>query len=217
MGSDVEKSLILMILFMLNFDVARCLLTNKLLDQGDWSCVWPYLYSHCDIQGLLKCCHCLAHCTRGCEFPRSTGRKRHQFDGFPVCLCVDPKQFYLWALNSLLAVTGHLGAALYAQRRFHPRLPLHTAVEHGSNNMVGQLVQFKANVAVPIETRHVSSQKMWLPVPPADVDKDGKVTDRFKNAGTKAKKNFRNWRCQRKQAIHKPNLCKKRCAERTSM
>ena len=54
--------------------------------------------------------------------------------------------------------------------------------------MVGQLVQFKANVAVPIETRHVSSQKMWLPVPPADVDKDGKVTDRFKNAGTKAKK-----------------------------
>ncbi len=106
-----------------------------------------------------------------------------------------------------LAVTGHLGAALYAQRRFHPRLALHTAVEHGSNNMVGQLVQFKANVAVPIETRHVSSQKMWLPVPPADVDsKDGKVTDRFKKPGTKANKNSetRDANANKQSAIHKP-------------
>lgn len=216
MGSDVEKSLISMILFMLNFEVARCLQTNcwtKVIDPvSGRTCIHS-----ATSKGCLSVAIALLTARADVNFPDPLEGKGTSFDGFPVCLCVDPKQFYLWALNSLLAVTGHLGAALYAQRRFHPRLPLHTAVEHGSNNMVGQLVQFKANVAVPIETRHVSSQKMWLPVPPADVDKDGKVTDRFKNAGTKAKKNFRNWRCQRKQAIHKPNLCKKRCAERTSI
>lgn len=79
---------------------------------------------------------------------------------------------------------GHLGAALYGQRR-GPRLALHTAVEHGSDSMVGQLVQFGANVGVSIETRHVSSKKMWLPLPPADVDATGKVNDEFKKNGRK--------------------------------
>lgn len=79
---------------------------------------------------------------------------------------------------------GHLGAALYGQRR-GPRLALHTAVKHGSDSMVGQLVQFGANVGVSIETRHVSSKKMWLPLPPADVDATGKVNDEFKKTGRK--------------------------------
>ena len=85
--------------------------------------------------------------------------------------------------NVFQCFSGHLGAALYGQRRAHPRLALHTAVENGSDSMVGQLVQFGANVGASIETRHVSSKKMWLPLPPLP---PVGVNDDFKKPGKKA-------------------------------
>lgn len=97
----------------------------------------------------------------------------------------------------LQSFRGHLGAALYGQRA-GPRLALHTAVEHGSDSMVGQLVQFGANVGVPIETRHVHSKKMWLPIPPADVDATGKVNDEFKKSGKKVAKSKKSTRKDKK-------------------
>ncbi|CAK9056563.1 Poly [ADP-ribose] polymerase 1 (PARP-1) (ADP-ribosyltransferase diphtheria toxin-like 1) (ARTD1) (DNA ADP-ribosyltransferase PARP1) (NAD(+) ADP-ribosyltransferase 1) (ADPRT 1) (Poly[ADP-ribose] synthase 1) (Protein poly-ADP-ribosyltransferase PARP1) [Durusdinium trenchii] len=82
---------------------------------------------------------------------------------------------------------GHLGAALYGQQRAHPRLALHTAVENGSDAMVGQLVQARADVGVPIETRQVVTNKMWLPVPPepAAEPNGAKPADPFRKNGTR--------------------------------
>lgn len=97
MGSDVEKSLILMILFMLNFDVARCLQTNC------WTkVIGPVSGRTCihiaTSKGCLSVAIALLTARADVNFPDPLEGKGTSFDGFPVCLCVDPKQFYLWAL-----------------------------------------------------------------------------------------------------------------------